>query len=320
MKLKKLAAALGVALPLAFAAVTAQAAFSVMSFQDDNIDFLLTPVTVGGVTSLAPKLTGAFAPGDVLVSVFEMPSFTVGGVNAIPANYELTGIAAIQIVGGNGNLDNPFTFKAYDGGFNAISPVAVTNGGAGEGATIAMWLNSTLDFNLNLDFTTAPAANCDSLAYCLAEASAGELIQVDGFGGDADDFWQSTLAILGGNDPAIVYGTSGAVTVATFLAAQTTFYNSLGPITYQNIADGAFCPAGSAALDGCVAGPVISGPISGGGGQIPLNAGIRADGAFARSDIDAVKLMNVVPEPGTLALAGLSLLGLAAVRRRRQSS
>jgi hypothetical protein len=307
MNFKKLAVGLGVGLALGCAAAQAQ---TVIRFQDDDIDFLLT-------RDLQPKTSGTFAVGDVLVSVFEMPTYTIGGVNAIPAGQELTGLAAIQITGGTGTLADPFTFSAYTGGFNAISPVDVAGGGAGEGATAVMWLNSTADFDLQLDFAQNPTTNCTSLAQCMAEATTGSLVQIDGFfNNDADNFWQSTLSILGGDDVATVAGTSGDVTVATFLAAQTTLFNASGPIAFRNIATGLPCPGGTTALDGCVQGPVITGPISGGAG---LNPALYLDGAFARSDIDASKLLATpVPEPATLALLGISLLGFAATRRRGQ--
>ena len=305
MNFKKLAIGLGLGLAIGSAAVQAQ----VIRFQDDDIDFLLT-------STLTPKTSGAFAVGDVLVSVFEMPSYTIGGVNAIPTGQELTGLAVIQITGGTGTAVDPFTFSPYTGGFNAVSPVDVANGGAGQGATVAMWLNSTADFDLQLDFATNPTTNCTSFAQCAAAATAGNLVQVDGFAGDADEYWHSVITRVGGADPAIVRQLGGAVGVATFDAAQTTFFNATGEIGFQNIFSNTPCGSGTIGLDFCVKGPTITGPITGGAG---LNAGLYTDGAFARSDIDAEKLLaTTVPEPGMLALLGVGLLGFAATRRRGQ--
>lgn len=319
MKLKKSLAALAMALPLAFVGATAQAAVTVMSFQDDDIDFLLTPTEgPNGTFTLMPKLEGNFAVGDVLLSVFEMPTFTIGGVNAIPAGQELTGIAAIQItsIPDNPGIGSVITFGPYTGGLNTWLSTPVVGGQAGGGAIVAMYLNDTSTFDLNIAFGDAVGneANCTSLAQCVAEATTGNLLQVDGFAGDADEFWRAVVLVNGGANPFTVGGLSGSVSVAAFNAALTTFFNAPGAIAYQNIGTGAECPTGSMLADGCVAGPTITGPITGGNG---LNSGIRGDGAFARSDIDATKLLQV-PEPGTLALAGLSLLGLAASRRRKK--
>jgi hypothetical protein len=307
MKFKKLAVGLGVGLAIGCVAAQAQ----VISFQDDDVDFLLT-------SSLQPKTSGTFAVGDVLVSVFEMPTYTIGGVNQIPAGSELTGIAVIQIASITGSgLGSVITFQPYSGGFNAVSPVDVADGGSGEGATVAMWLNDTGTFDLQLEFgtTVGTPTNCTSRLQCLTEASTGSLIQVDGFAGDDDEFWTSVITAPGGADPAIVRTISGALGVAQFNALQTTFFNATGPIGFQTLG-GIACPAGTTAADGCAAGPTITGPILGGAG---LNAAIVADGAFARSDIDASKLLATpVPEPATLALLGVSLLGFAATRRRGQ--
>ena len=99
MKLKNFAAATVAA--LAVVGTTAQA--QLIRAQDDDIEWVLDPVT------LQPKTSGLLAVGDVLVSVFEFPSYTTGGVNSIPAGMEVTGISVLQISSIVGNI---ITFQA----------------------------------------------------------------------------------------------------------------------------------------------------------------------------------------------------------------
>lgn len=306
MNFTKLAAGLAAALSLSFAAGVGQAA--VLSLEDDDIDFALN-------SDLTLKTSGTLTTGDILVSIFEISTLTIDGVDVIPAGQELTGAAAIQITGGDGSLANPYTFAQVTQGLNAIlalgtdPDVVVPEGGAGEGATIAMWFNSDVGAaNLEVNRAINPASNCDSLADCISDASdAGILFQVDGFAGDLDEFWTSTLSILGGGDIGIVLGTNNALTVATFNAAQTTLFQGGGlTIGGQVIATGDPCVNGAGA-DGCIVGGVLTGNILGGSGL--------SNGAFAHSDFDAVKL-TAVPEPGTLLLLGAALLGAGALRRR----
>jgi hypothetical protein len=301
MKLKKLAVAVG----MAFSLVSLSANAGILNFEDDNIDFLLN-------SNGTAKTSGAFAVGDILVSIFTITDYSIDGVNAIPAGQELTGVAAIRLTGGDGSLATPWTFGATTQGLNTWSDTDVVGGGANGGATIAMFLNSTADFDLDLNFASNTAANCTSLSDCVTKATLGTLVQVDGFAGDLDEFWQSTAAVTGAGDVSIVGGLGGATLVANFNAAQTTLFNKDGVVTWQAIGTNAACPGGGLGADGCISGPTLSGPIQGG---LDLNGGIKADGAFARSDFDITK--RTLPEPGALALLGVGILGMAMTRRRR---
>lgn len=311
MKLKKLAAALGVALPLSLAALTAHAASTVMSFEDDNVDFLITIQrdANGVITGWTPKLSGNFAVGDVMLSVFEIGVHRIGNDVVVPSGTrELTGIAAVEI----GAIGNPGVGQVID--FRAAKDVLSfflgVNPNILSSSAVAMYMGSTVPFNLDLNFSSNPATNCLGLADCVAKASDGTLYQVDGFSGDPDEYWQAVVTNAGGSDPSLVAGISGATGVANFNAAVTTTYNLAGPVVGQNKFTGAECD--NAVDPNCIVGLTITGPLTGGLG---LNGTSRADGAFARSDFDGAKRL-LIPEPGTLALTGLSLLGLAGIRRR----
>jgi hypothetical protein len=56
-----------------------------------------TATTAGSVVT-----SGDIMVGDVFVSIVEVPTFTINGVNALAPNTELTGVAAIQLVSCNG--------------------------------------------------------------------------------------------------------------------------------------------------------------------------------------------------------------------------
>jgi len=307
MNIKKFAVGLSFGLSVVCLAAQAQ---QTIHFEDNDVDFLLTPCAESdvGIPGLCAK-QGTFASGDVLVSAFELDTWTIDGVSQIPAGQQLTGIAVLQIDTVVGNTVN---FVPYTGGFNAVSPVDVVNGGALGGTTVGMWLHAT---NVDISFGSAPQVTCNSLTECLDLVSTGGLVQVDGFG-DLDNAWTSTGLVAGAFNTNTVLGIGGATNVALFNANQTTFFNSSGTIIFQTVLGQTPCPGGTVLLDGCTQGPVLTGTASGGGGTVPLNSGIVGDGAFARSDIDADKLQ--APEPAILALLGMGLFGLAVTRRRRK--
>lgn len=332
MQLKKLTLALAVGA----VSLSAQADLvQIWSFQDDSIDFILreTPTGLSLVTG------GSVQPGDIFVSVFEMPTasalpYPLGsgpGSSLIPPGQELTGVSVVQLVTSNPASTSPWIFQPYTGGMNAVLALmgtgapTVVGGNAGGGAVAAMWLNGTTngdtpgtaDRNLILDAshpTYGPTTNCTNLTDCLREASWGQLFQVDGFWGDnpsdrydPDNFWVASPFPFGGTNPDYDTVKSGASSTnfASFQAGLSNLYNIVEPVFWQNIITGTLCAGGYTGGDGCVQ-MRVSGTILGGAG---LN-----NGAVARDDIDASKL---VPEPATLGLLGLGLLGLGLLRRRQ---
>lgn len=315
MNIKKLISILGLCASLSLAAAPAYSATQDWRFQDDDIDFLLD----SDLNLIEPGSGHIISEGDILVAVFEIASFTIDGQNAIPAGQELTGISAIQLVDKGG----VWVFEPVTGGLDAVvdsilgagsaATIFADNGGtAGDGSMVAMFLNSTSgaggDRDLNLDWALDPATNCTSLADCVEQASLGSLLQIDGFLGDPDEFWQA-LVFPGGDSIDDVHALAGTSNVAIVNFGLSNIYNTVTPVLFQDVGGDICAGAALGDADGCV--------------QVRGNANILGgqgldNGAFAHSDLDAGKF-TAVPEPSLIALLGFGLLGFGMSSRRKNA-
>lgn len=288
MNVKSAASVLALALGLGATAMPAQAG-ALYFFEDDDLEWVLRPSTASDGTVTYGEITsGTLQVGDVLYSVFEMPTFEINGVNAIPTGQELTGISAIQV-------------KSITGGayvFEAWAPLGSQVGYTG--ATIAMWLND-LTLNVDLIGDIPGELSCSTRATCTTQATEGTLFQVDGFAGDPDEFW---TALATTDNIATIKGGAATTPYVIFNAGLSNLFNLWGDVGYVSPADGKECVDSTDCVQFLVSGTVLGA------------SGLEGTTIVARSDFQARKY--VIPEPASLALVGASLFGLAAARRRRK--
>ncbi len=255
----------------------------VTKFEDDNMEW-----------HFDTNQNGIIDTGDRIVSIFEINSTVAvigaGGPTDIAPQQELSGILDVTVtsttaLGGTGLFQYEFGATGA-GGFLA---------GLGAGAATGIWLDATPDLDI------VSVGGCGSLAACAADASDGALWQVAGFGasvegnGPDNTYFNLVTSVPGGNSPATILGIDGTSTVASANFGLNIMTNNTGrSFTEQT---GLFGPVDL----------IGTGLIQGGQGL--------TNGAFSRSDFD-FQLRTAVPEPGSLALIGLGLLGMFGLRKR----
>lgn len=328
MKLKTLSASVALALGMSMgsAAMAAPTFFGSRGtlFEDDLLDY-----------HIDRNNNGLIDVGDSIIAIFSVRStapVNPAGPSIVITPPEFTGIidqyvSAVIPTGTSGPIKpgfpagaplfnfvfspNPGGFLDADGiaGGAPITGAVVAAAGAPAGTMVRMWDGPIADMDLaGADCNTGVAGSQASLVTCLTGASNGTL------------FWNAGITAPGSNEHLVVAGASddplyvrtfGSTSIVGFPGfAFAQLPGGVGPTVELQSCDGPTCPLG-------FAGPMVnvegSGTVQGGSGLPGYVSGVDP---FARGDFQFE--VYTTPEPGILALFGLSLAGIGAAARRRK--
>lgn len=283
---------LGAAAGLLFAVSGAQAATVAGSLypglnqlSDNSAESLINaPGTSGTTVDVGDRLRGIFV-------IDSIESLGGGGTTSMLAgsgNNELTGLFDVTVVG-KVNVGSVFFYT-----FAPTAGFAAEIGGPANSAVAFYDGGATHDFNRLTPACTTTGAGGD----CEAAVTNGSLLWVAGFGGDS--FWQATAF----TDNIANIGAAGSTQIGGFfnIGLDLLVNNSgrlLNTVTCNNPTTG----LATSGLEFCGSGSLLGT----GGASTPYNS-------FDNVDFT----IDVVPEPASIALAGLALLGLGFTSRRRK--
>ncbi|RLA40408.1 MAG: hypothetical protein DRR42_25905 [Gammaproteobacteria bacterium] len=275
-------------LPLALGLAVASSGTQALSlwgglnaFEDDNMETQGVDLNQNGLLDMGDTIRGTITFTKQFDPFSLHDTITLGAPGE-----ELTGIFETEVVAKIDNGDGTFNyvFGAYSG-FEADY---------GTNAMVALFTENPGDF-----YTTG-TDRCSSIVDCETKATDGSAWMTFGVVGDADNFW---VALNVDGDDVDFSNVAASRKVGFVNYALSVLTNSTPYTILQQVSCSSGC-AGDGLVD-----IIGSGDLLGGQGL--------TNGYTVRSDIDFQ--IRVVPTPGSLALLGLGLLGLAGARSRKKA-